>query len=99
MCWYRLTTTDVEEREFEKRPSGFSPTLPPSLSPTAVLSEIATIGVAAGGAGLIVLVAVVMVLLCCVWNCARRSSTGCEERGSEGLLFHGRLNWGAPLII
>ena len=33
MCWYRLTTTDVEEREFEKRPSGFSPTLPPSLSP------------------------------------------------------------------
>ncbi|CAI8037883.1 Hemicentin-1 [Geodia barretti] len=42
----------------------------------AVLSEIATIGVAAGGAGLIVLVAVVMVLLCCVWNCARRSSTG-----------------------
>jgi hypothetical protein len=29
----------------------------------------------------------VMVLLCCVWNCARRSSTGCEERGGEGCCF------------
>ena len=46
---------------------------------TALLAEVAIIGIAAGGAGFIVLLAVVIVLLCCVYQCAKRGQGGGES--------------------